>query len=757
MARSGLHFNPIASVGALIKAATAGLFCAILVMPGDLVAATARHKATKHAETVPQIAPEQRTLHALDRLTFGPRPGEVAAVDKSGLEAWFQRQLHPEQIPDAALASRLAHYPAMQLSQVQLVERYPTPEMLRRYTRGGLAVPDDDVERAIYADASLSYEEKVAARKATQAEVGIAAAMSAPASTGATSEPSGASGTGAPSSPAVSEQGMAAPIVRRRPESPQHGSSQPPMIVSGVDAEPAAMVAPAKDAILALPPSARWQRLVSMSPEEMQSLQSALKGPEQERLYAGMSPVQMEQAAAMKSPERLIGAETLSVRLLRDVYSERQLQAVMTDFWLNHFSVYLRKNQNEPYLLPAYERDAVLPNSLGRFEDLLVATAKSPAMLVYLDNWESIGPNSRAAGRAQPLQGNRSGVPVVRLPAKTPKGINENYARELMELHTLGVKGGYTQQDVIEVAKCFSGWTIDRPAEGGEFLFNPNRHEPGDKTVMGHVIHEGGMNEGLEVLHLLATSPATAHFVSLKLAQRFVSDAPPPALVDRMSASFLKTDGDIKAVLATMFHSPEFWSPGVYRAKVKTPMDFVASALRATNAEVTNPLPVVQALDRLGMPIYGMQTPNGYSSQADAWVSSNALLTRMNFALVLAGNRLGGTHIDWNVLPGTLGNDGALPDETTERRLEQVLLGEPATEKTREAALSAAGTPGVQQQAEQTFRATPASSAKPVRDVDGLGGMVRVKAGRAPAQGAPGTPLATVAGLLLGSPDFQRR
>ncbi len=752
MARRGLQVKAYSVTGALLRGATAGLLCSVLALPADLVAGTVRQRGTKPAVPVSQIAPEQRALHALDRLTFGPGPGDVAAVEREGLDAWFQRQLRPEQIPDTALNSRLSHFPAMQLSQPELVQRYPTPEMLRRYTRGDLTMPDADVERVIYADASLSYQEKIAARKATQSEAGAAALMAAPVGSSAGSALQSASDPRSAAAPPTRE---AAPIVRGAPQNTQTAAGQPMIAVaSGVDARPASMPAAAKDAILAMPPSARWQRLLSMSPEEMQSLQAALKGPEQDQLYAGMTPVQMEQAAAMRSPERLIGAESLSVRLLRDVYSQRQLQAVMTDFWLNHFSVYLHKNQNEPYLLPAYERDAVLPNSLGKFEDLLVATAKSPAMLVYLDNWESLGPNSRAAVRAQ---ANRPAVPLPKPAAKVPKGINENYARELMELHTLGVKGGYTQQDVIEVAKCFSGWTIDRPAEGGEFLFNPNRHEPGDKRVLGHVIHEGGMNEGLEVLHLLATSPATAHFVSLKLAQRFVSDTPPPALVDRMSASFLKSGGDLKAVLTTIFHSPEFWSSDAYRAKVKTPIEFVASALRATNADVTNPLPMVQALDRLGMPIYGMQTPNGYSWQADAWVSSNALLTRMNFALVLAGNRLPGTHLDWNALLGTSGESGAAPDEASERRMEQVLLGEPAAEKTREAALSGASTPGVQQQAEQSFRATPVSSAKPARDVDGLGGTLRVKAGRPPVQGAAGTPLATVAGLLLGSPDFQRR
>ena len=736
MDRSRNHAPRTMSLGRSAgKAVVAGLLCATLTPAPELMAAqpVISHRSAGAVHVSPKLTRQQRTLHALNRLTFGPRPGDAATVDRMGLEVWFQLQMHPERIPDGALETRLAHFPAMKLSQTALVERFPTPEMLRRYSSGGLAVPDDAVEQAIYADASLNYEEKAANRKAALAK---------------------ASGAEAGPGMVAVQNGGAAPIARL--PGGTAAAANGTMAQGDGNDQPVPMAPAAKDALLKLPPEARMQRLVAMTPDAMQSLQAALKGPEQESLYAGMTPEQTELAAAMKSPERLIGAEALSVRLLRDVYSQRQVQAVMTDFWLNHFSVYLHKNQNEPYLLPAYEREAVLPNALGRFEDLLVATAESPAMLVYLDNWESVGPNSKAARRAQNARPN----PLAKKAAQTPQGINENYARELMELHTLGVKGGYTQQDVIAVAKCFTGWTIDRPANGGEFLFNPNRHEPGDKIVLGHVIHEDGMNEGLQVLHILATSPSTAHFVSLKLAERFVSDAPPSTLVDRMAKTFLKSDGDIRAVLTTMFHSPEFWSPEVYRAKVKTPVEFVASALRASDADVANPLPLVQALDRLGMPVYGMQTPNGYSWQAADWVSSNALLTRMNFALVLSGNRLGGTKLQWPALLGAGLDSNSLPEAVTEQRLEMALLGEPASEKTREAAMAGGVMPGVQQQAEQSFRATPVSSMKPASPgavQDGSGGMLRVKAGRAPAVNTPETPLATTAGLLLGSPDFQRR
>ncbi|HEY5382666.1 MAG TPA: DUF1800 domain-containing protein, partial [Acidobacteriaceae bacterium] len=335
--------------------------------------------------------------------------------------------------------------------------------------------------------------------------------------------------------------------------------------------------------------------------------------------------------------------------------------------------------------------------------------------------------------------------------------------RELMELHTLGVNGGYTQQDVIEVAKCFTGWTIDRPNLGGGAVYDDSRHEPGSKTVLGYTIKQGGEREGLEVLHILATSPSTAHFISEKLAERFVSDTPPPALVDRMTATFLKSDGDIKAVLTTMFHSPEFWSPQVYRAKVKTPVEFMASALRASGATVENPLPLVQAMDRLGMPIFGMQTPNGYSWEAADWVSSNALISRMNFALVLSSDRVPGTQTDWPALLGEQDSavvEGA-PDAATEHRLEMLLLGQPATAHTRETVLAQFTNPTAQHDAEENFKAR--ATAQNESDGTGGGRLLRTKAGRPGPAGRDGpmnakeTPLDTMAGLLLGSPEFQRR
>ena len=286
----------------------------------------------------------------------------------------------------------------------------------------------------------------------------------------------------------------------------------------------------------------------------------------------------------------------MQAKLLRAIYSERQLEEVMTDFWFNHFNVFIGKGADR-YLVTSYERDVIRPHALGKFEDLLVATAKSPAMLFYLDNWLSVGPDSDIA-RGIPQESayhasRRRALPArrraqVKGKGKAQSGLNENYGRELMELHTLGVNGGYTQQDVTEVARVLTGWTIDQPQKGGGFKFEERMHEPGDKIVLGHKIKQHGEKEGMEVLHMLAHHPSTAHFICTKLAMRFVSDDPPPALVDRMAQTFLKKDGDIREVLKTMFKSPEFWSDDAYRAKVKTPLEFVVSAVRATGADVTD-------------------------------------------------------------------------------------------------------------------------------------------------------------------------
>jgi uncharacterized protein (DUF1800 family) len=735
------------------RAVLVGTLCSLMAAPQAMWASGAVVAPVKKAP----LTQSEKTLHALNRLTFGPRPGDEAMVRKMGLDAWFEGQLHPERIDDSGLEGRLAEFPALTLPVGELLKRYPSPEMIRQMERQETPLPSDPLEHAIYADSMAFYKVAQKAAEAGAAQLGQKPAAGDDA--GAMND----SMTVAKPTDAMtnSADAVADGKVKRR-------LSEPAMEKDEVEA------------VVSLPPDQRMAKLISMSPEEMVSFRRGVRGPEAFALTQGLTPQQRQDVAAMQGGARVVGVQALNERILRDVYSERQLQAVMDDFWLNHFSVYVRKNQNEPYLLASYDRDAILPNSLGKFEDLLVATAKSPAMLMYLDNWLSVGPNSAAAQRGKRVSEN---APNSKAAQNLPKGINENYGRELMELHTLGVGGGYTQKDVIEVAKCFTGWTIDRPygvgggryqrgdtGTPGEFVFDENRHEPGTKTVLGHTIAEGGMNEGLEVLHILATSPATAHFVSKKLAERFVSDAPPPALVDRMAATFLKSDGDIKAVLTTMFRSPEFWSPAVYRTKVKTPIEFMASALRASNAEVKNPIAVVQAMQQLGMPIYGMQTPNGYSWQASEWVSSNALVSRMNFALLLSGGRLPGTKIDWpEVLgAGDASTVAASPTPKTELELEKVILGESAGLHTRDTVLANFNDPTAQRTAEQNFaRTAQVGDAAAGDDMAGQARLIRAKAvdggygrgryGQRNQADKPETPLDTMAGLLLGSPDFQKR
>ena len=317
----------------------------------------------------------------------------------------------------------------------------------------------------------------------------------------------------------------------------------------------------------------------------------------------------------------------MGAKLFRAVYSNRQLEEVLVDFWYNHFNVFLEKGADR-YLVTAYERDAIRPHVLGKFEDLLRATAQSPAMLFYLDNWESVGAQSPAAQRRH-------------------LGLNENYGRELLELHTLGVDGGYTQKDVTEVARSFTGWTIRQPQQVAEFDFNPRMHDDGEKTVLGvRIPAGGGIGDGLKVLHLLAHHRSTARFVSRELAMRFVADDPPEALVNRMAATFLKKDGDLRAVLKTMFDSPEFWSRGAYRAKMKSPLEMVASSLRATNAQVDFTFGLNNQLNQLGQPLYRKVEPTGYSNSGQEWLNSAGLLARMNFSVALVNNKVPGVKVD---------------------------------------------------------------------------------------------------------------
>lgn len=373
----------------------------------------------------------------------------------------------------------------------------------------------------------------------------------------------------------------------------------------------------------------------------------------------------------LQRPQRII-AELQASRILRAVYSERQLQEVMVDFWTNHFNIFANKGADR-WLLPAYDRDTIRPHAMSKFSTLLQATAQSPAMLFYLDNFQSVSPNAMQRPRAQQQR----------------RGINENYARELMELHTIGVDGGYTQKDVQEVARCFTGWTIFQPRGGaaaanailgeagrrnaGTFFFNARVHDDGEKTVLGHKVPSGGgIKDGLMVLDILSRHPSTAKFIATKLVRHFVADDPPKSLVDRVAATFTKTDGDIRESLKTIFLSKEFNSTEAYRVKIKRPFELVVSAIRTLGAETNGGPGTHQWIARMGEPLYGFQTPNGYSDAAESWVNTGGLLERLNFGLALAGNRVQGTRVDLSKFTGGDKNQAKVMDES----LKTILAGE---------------------------------------------------------------------------------
>lgn len=632
-------------------------------------------KKDKHTLPPSRMEESKRALHTLNRLTFGPRPGDVQRVLAIGLEKWIDEQLHPEQIDDHALEARLEPFRTLRMDTREIVENFPSQQLIKAVADGKQSMPSDADRRAVYRAQLDRYEEKKERKE----------------------EPGGAENTTTANKLSDDEK------TRRRED----------RFYADIKAEE----------VLDLPPEQRFKEILKMSPEEQRAFSNALKAGKRDEFMVGMDSRQRETLIALGNPQQVVTDELMQGKLLRAIYSDRQLDEVMTDFWFNHFNIFIGKGADR-YLLTSYERDVIRPHALGKFEDLLVATAQSPAMLYFLDNWLSVGPNSDAANGIPKHARDRNFRRRMarRFPQKQAKGkrngLNENYGRELMELHTLGVNGGYTQKDVTDVARVFTGWTLKQPKQGGGFTFEERMHEPGEKIVLGHRIKSGGEKEGREVLHLLARHPSTARFVCTKLAVRFVSDNPPASLVDRMSQRFLKKDGDIREVLKAMLESPEFWAPDAYRTKVKTPLEFVVSAARATGADVSDAAPLARALQAMGMPLYGAQPPTGYSTKADAWVNSSSLLARMNFALVLTGGKLKGVRVE--------------PDNLAAADSQQVLA-------TMENTLLAGD---VSRQTHETISAKLNDPAITQRKLD--------DAARTPNAGL-------IMGLLLGSPEFQRR
>lgn len=681
-----------------------------------------------------ELRGDEGIVHALNRFTFGLRPGDVDVVRSIGLENWFDQQLHPDGLDSSDLNARLAEYPAMQWSTADLLYRLPSNAIIRQVIDGKLEVPQLAVLHVIY----KNEMQRVAAKKRQQElkkEAGQTPQAANPAP--GNSMQNATNGTMA----IDAERAENSTPMAKYPAPAKTGGNDTGQINMAANEQSAAdsLITDSQiNAVLDLQAEQRVAQLASMPQPQFDAFLKALRPLQRVQLTAGLTSDEKQYVAALENPERVVAEELVAQHLTREIYSTAQLQEVMTDFWLNHFNIYLRKNETMPYELVSYERDVIRPRALGKFEDLLEATAHSPAMLMYLDNSESIGPDSLAAEKAEAAAARRPGNQK-----KAREGLNENYARELMELHTVGVNGGYTQADVTQVARILTGWTIDRPQRGGGFEFDPNRHEPGTKKALGQKFKDHGELEGRELLHYLATRPATAQFISRKLAIRFVSDDPPKSLVDRMAKSYLSSGGDISAVLKTLYHSPEFWSSDVYLAKVKTPIEYVISAVRASNANIDNLRPLANALRQMGMPIYGCVPPTGYNWQASTWVSTGALVDRMNFALNLAANRLSGISVDW----APQAPDGAAPaadvrtPETEETRLEASVVPGGVSESTRAAVLQQ-----FQQQIAQNSGTSAQAIAVPARSTF-----------RPLAPSAVVRQDQVLAGLLLGSPEFQRR
>jgi len=533
---------------------------------------------------------EKKARHALNRLAYGPRPGDVDAVAKQGVGAWVRSQLDPASLPDDALRAKLRAFPTLSMSIAELNAAYPRPQALAK--AAGVAADDPDAK--------------------------------------------------------------------------------------------------AKTRDLA----------------NMRDLVDPRKLP------------------------RNIGRELAAQKVIRAVESPRQLEEVLVDFWFNHFNVFLDKGEDR-WMLTAYERDAIRPNVFGSFRELLGATAKHPAMLFYLDNWISTkeGFDPTAAMTRRGKGGRRNGgrmaaaMPETQQAAKAKRraaGLNENYARELLELHTLGVDGGYTQADVREVARCFTGWSIEKPREKGAFVFRGALHDTNAKTVLGVTMKSGGgQGDGEKVLDLLAQSPVTARFVATKLCKRFIADDPPKAAVDRVAAAFLRTGGDLRAVYAVLFSSPELWSDQAFAAKTKTPREPAAAAVRALGGTTTGGPALAQQIAKMGEPLYQCQPPTGYTEVADAWVNAGALLNRLNFGLAVAAGRVPGVKADVSALAPAADDADALVDT-----LSRAILPVPLSTSTRETIL-------------RTLSPT---------DTDGVTDGER----RRPDS-------LKVAGLLLGSPEFQKQ
>jgi uncharacterized protein (DUF1800 family) len=681
-----------------------------------LTGASAQQRARQN-----RLGEDQRILHVLNRAGFGARPGDVERVRALGLDRYIEQQLHPETLSDAVADAKVQNLDALKMTTAELYANFPQPgRLLKQMERQGKLPPE------------------LAALRDNKGK--------------------GAEESGAPSSVTASKEGDASAAM---------------MTADGAG----------KQSDVAAAPSKVDENGAGKSKEYRQAIRD---------YYLDNN---------LRPPQQIV-AQLQASRILRAVYSERQLQEAMVDFWTNHFNVFAGKGADK-WLLVSYDRDTIRPHAMGKFYDLLLATAQSPAMLFYLDNFQSVSPNTQMGmGRNRGIQGGqqqqrpfldmlmrRRGIagPDMRpnaggaganmpqqaqaqtpQPKRAKRGINENYARELMELHTLGVDGGYTQKDVQEVARCFTGWTIFAPRgavggggnmeDAGKFYFNPRLHDEGEKLVLGHKIPAGGgIKDGLMVLDILAHHPATAKHLAFQLSQRFISDNPGPALVERVANAYTKSDGDVRETLRAIFTSPEFNAPEAYRAKIKQPFELTVSAIRALGGETNGGPAIQQWVSQMGQPLYGYQTPNGYADMAEAWVNTGALLERLNFCLALASNRINGTRVDLSRFTSGASlsgpnNSSTLADRARilDRFLDVILQGE-VSHGTKEILLK--------QLAQQ---ATAPADTTGLNETDKMNGArIGPRAARremARNDAASGNPEVTrIVGLILGSPEFQRQ
>ena len=577
-----------------------------------------------------KLSPDRQIAQALNRLTFGPRPGDVEEVRRLGLARWIEQQLHPDRMAEnPVLADRLAPLDSLRLPVSEIVARYsPQPANMMMMAEPPFMVVNRLPQSIRTKVMNGTAEERTAALDDMDPALRAKVLAALPDNV-------------AEHTPKYKQEMETARKAAQEERQAQNRKRFPQLRDFLNGDEIAGVRSGDRDRVMAI--------VAKLDPDKRVDVVGLL--PPKSQIFF---PEYRRQAQMKRTPQLTASEDLKEARVYRAVYSNRQLEEVLVDYWFNHFNVDATKNvamapNLGQLLIGGYERDAIRPHVLGHFKDLLLATARHPAMLYYLDNWESVAPGSFDVGPFAPRRGTFNGVPNSIIPnglQRLAHGLNENYGREIMELHTLGVKGGYTQADVVAVARCFTGWTVRNP-ENPEFVFAPFMHDFGEKTVLGHKIPAGGGEEdALNVIDILAHHPSTAKFISLGLARHFVADQPPRALVDRMAQTFLKTDGDLRAVMETMFRSPEFFSEGAWEARVKSPLEVAASTIRAMGGDLTDAWATLQRISDMGQALYAKLEPTGYPDVAETWLGATSAIARMNFGAAVASGEVPGVSVD---------------------------------------------------------------------------------------------------------------